>query len=265
LRILCYHKIQNTQLFEQQIVHLKKHYHILSLQDFLAKLEKDLPLCKNDVLISFDDGDLSLITNAFPVLQRHGVPAVAFVITSLINTVAPFWWDEVLYYTGSMETVRRLKTVREEERLHAIEELRSSGKERMQYMQLKVEQLRELEAGGIAIASHTHTHPMLDQCSEATLHNELRTSARLLKEWGFPFYDVFAYPNGNSNKTVIAAVKAAGYRAAFVFDHALTRNPISTYAISRLSVTDETPMWKFRLILSGLHSLQLQLRKKIRR
>jgi peptidoglycan/xylan/chitin deacetylase (PgdA/CDA1 family) len=265
VRILCYHKIHNTQLFEQQIVHLKKHYRILSLQDFLTKLETGSPFNKKDVLISFDDGDLSLITNAFPVLQRYGVPAVAFVITSLIDTAEPFWWDEVMYYTDNIETVRRLKTVSEEERLHTIEELRSSDKERMQYMQLTVEQLRELEAGGIAIASHTHTHPMLDQCSEATLDYELRTSAKLLKEWGFLFYDVFAYPNGNSNKTVSDAVKAAGYRAAFVFDHALTKNPISPYAISRLSVTDETPMWKFRLILSGLHSLQLQWRKKIRR
>lgn len=263
MRILCYHKIHNTQLFEQQIVHLKKHYHILGIQDFLAKLETGFPFDKHDVLISFDDGDLSLITNALPVLQRHGVPAVAFVITSLINTVEPFWWDEVLYYTSSMETVRALKTVREEERLHTVEQLRSSGKERMLYPQLTVAQLKELEVGGIAIASHTHTHPLLDQCGEATLHYELTTSSRLLKEWGFRFHNVFAYPNGNSNKTVSDAVKAAGYRAAFVFDHAVTRNPISPFAISRLSVTDETPLWKFRLILWGLHSLQLQWRKKI--
>lgn len=264
MRILCYHKIQNSSLFSKQIKYLNAHYRILNPETFLSMVEQGLSFSKNDLLITFDDGDISVYTNALPVLKKQNTPAIAFVITSLLNTQQPFWWDEAVHYSGTQETVKQMKRIPEEERIAALEQLRKqSPNEKYMYPQLTTQQLQELEAGGISIACHTHTHPLLDQCSLAQVTDELVTSKNILQKLGFPFFDVFAYPNGNSNRKIEEVVKAAGYKAAFIFDHTIAKEPVNPFAISRLSVTDETPMWKFKLILSGVHSYQLKLRKRL--
>lgn len=50
------------------------------------------------MLITFDDGDISVRENALDILKKHQVPSVLFVITSLINTNKAYWWDEIRYY-----------------------------------------------------------------------------------------------------------------------------------------------------------------------
>ena len=132
----------------------------------------------------------------------------------------------------------------------------------MVYPQLTTAQLLELEQNGIAIASHTHTHPMLDQCSMDVVHYELKKSFDVLTRMGLPHANLFAFPNGNSNPAIEQAVEQAGYHAAFIFDHRVTGAIQNRFAISRLSVNDTTPMWKFQFILSGVHSKWVQWRKK---
>jgi peptidoglycan/xylan/chitin deacetylase (PgdA/CDA1 family) len=261
--ILCYHKINNTKLFEQQVQYLSKNYQILSAATFFKKIEQGAEFSKKEMLITFDDGDMSLYTNALPVLKKYKVPAIAFVITSLLNTHQPFWWDEIEYYTGSSEEVRRVKKIPEAERVAFLQELRAaSPKQKFIYPQLGKTQLQELEAGGIAIASHTHTHPLLNQCNPDQVLEELKTSATVLQQMQLPHWQFFAYPNGNVTDAVKEAVKAAGYKAAFVFDHFKAKQITDPFGISRLSVTDDTPMWKLKLILSGVHSVLVKYRKQ---
>src|ERR1700739_3609910 len=44
------------------------------------------------------------------------------------------------------------------------------------------DKLRELRRSGHSVGSHTHTHPMLTGCSNATLRNELSVSKRILED-----------------------------------------------------------------------------------
>jgi peptidoglycan/xylan/chitin deacetylase (PgdA/CDA1 family) len=80
--------------FEKQLAYLKEHRTILSMDDFIARLQlRNLP--NNAIAITFDDGYLDNLINAEPALTFHSVPATLFLTTGFVGQTRPFWWDEL--------------------------------------------------------------------------------------------------------------------------------------------------------------------------
>lgn len=262
VRVLAYHDVNDIENFERQIKYLKDHYTLISFENLVAdQVNGDRP-----VLLTFDDIDRSVYTNAFPILKKYNVPAIVFVVTALINTKMPFWWDEVLYYLGQQDGNKKnweLKDLPNKERLKFLDELRDGSiKQKLEYKQLKVSELKEMAAAGIVVANHSHTHPMYDQCTTEELYEETSLSMKILKDKGFSA-DIFAYPNGNYSPKAEELLIQEGVKYAFLFDHKINVSKIKPLRISRLSVNDDTPLWKFKIILSGLHSKILPFTKLI--
>ncbi len=64
----------------------------------------------------------------------------------------------------------------------------------------------------------------------------------------------FAYPNGDEDDRVVAAVDRAGYRVAFRFDHRLAVTPSADrLRVGRVRVATTTTLDRFRMIVTGLH------------
>jgi peptidoglycan/xylan/chitin deacetylase (PgdA/CDA1 family) len=79
-------------------------------------------------------------------------------------------------------------------------------------------EVRRLIAAGWEIDSHTLTHPDLTTLDDARLRDELVGSRReIRRRFGQPA-DFFTYPAGRYDARVVAAVRAAGYRAALTED-----------------------------------------------
>ncbi|MCC9621257.1 polysaccharide deacetylase family protein [Thalassospira sp. MA62] len=75
--------------------------------------------------------------------------------------------------------------------------------------------VRELARDGVTIGGHSQNHAHLPDLDIDGVKQELAHSAqRFEEELGF-VPDLFAYPYGEANADVIAAVKDAGYKAAF--------------------------------------------------
>jgi peptidoglycan/xylan/chitin deacetylase (PgdA/CDA1 family) len=75
-------------------------------------------------------------------------------------------------------------------------------------------EVRRLIAWGWEIASHTLTHPDLTTLAPAALRHELVGSREEIeRRFGQPVR-AFCYPYGHYDAQVVAAVRAAGYRAA---------------------------------------------------
>jgi len=75
-------------------------------------------------------------------------------------------------------------------------------------------QIKELEAQGMSIGSHTKSHPFLARVSEPRVKGEVEGSKAVLEKFlGHPVR-TFAYPYGSYNSRVASAVHAAGYDAA---------------------------------------------------
>lgn len=79
---------------------------------------------------------------------------------------------------------------------------------------LRDDQIADLSARGHEIASHTHTHPFLTTRSDEALQWEIADSRQQLQAITGEPIDFFAYPFGDYDNRVIAAVEAAGYRGA---------------------------------------------------
>ncbi len=275
LAVLAYHGVDDPQQFEVQMQWLAAELTPIALEDLLVATETDEPLPTNAVLITFDDGERSLLEDGVPVLKKLGIPAVAFVVGGLLDTDQPFWWDEVGALIGlggkceileagasAENVVRLLKQVPNEQRLNAIEQLRYSASDAApQRAQLLSEELPLLEEAGIAIGNHTLTHPCLDQCMGETIRAEMESSQQILTEiLGRPPVAI-AYPNGNHNEAVLNAAAKNGFQLGFAFDHRLNRLPLGNpLRISRLRVNSDTPMDRFKIILSGLHPMLHRLR-----
>ena len=72
--------------FAAQMTWLRGHgYHAITQAQLFAALEKGKKLPAKPVMITFDDGYRDVLTNAAPWLERLGMPATAYVITSRIS------------------------------------------------------------------------------------------------------------------------------------------------------------------------------------
>ncbi|MEU2063393.1 polysaccharide deacetylase family protein [Streptomyces sp. NPDC013455] len=181
--------------------------------DLAAGWRGGRPLPARPVVITFDDGYEGVHRHALPVLARHGFPATLFVSTG---------WLRGTHDTGG-------------------------GPDTM----LDWRQVRELAAAGVEIGGHSHTHPQLDQLSDAELRAELLRCTRILAgELGTRPVS-FAYPYGYSSRRVRQAVRAAGYAQALAVGNALARRGQGPYALRRVTVRRGTGAEEFERLLLG--------------
>lgn len=76
------------------------------------------------------------------------------------------------------------------------------------------EQIKEIEAAGMDIQAHGHTHERLSTMSRDKARQEIEESKRALEDHLSRPVTVLAYPYGSYDDAVIAEVKAAGFAAA---------------------------------------------------
>jgi len=272
LAVLAYHAIDDPDSFARQLDYLGSRCSFVSVDDVITAYESPLP--PHPVLVTFDDGHPTVLSEAAPRLKARSIPAVAFVIAGLVNTTQPAWWDEVKYLheeggrtdrvpaSGPTELVRTLKQVTNEIRLHVLEDLRSTARTPPPTtLQLTASDLVTLEASGIEIGNHTLTHPCLDRCDTSTIEAEISgATARLAETLAHPIR-TFAYPNGNHDERCVERADEEGIDLAFLFDHRLATIPLSdTLRVSRVRVNSHTSIDRLSTIVSGLHPTLLRLR-----
>jgi hypothetical protein len=97
IRILMYHRFPPASRFEAQCAHLRKHYSLVSLTEAAERLREGKPSSERLVVVTVDDGYRDFLDNAFPVLNRYGIPATVFLTTDLPDRNGWLWVDQVMY------------------------------------------------------------------------------------------------------------------------------------------------------------------------
>jgi peptidoglycan/xylan/chitin deacetylase (PgdA/CDA1 family) len=267
LAVLAYHEIRDRERFAWQLDHLRRATSPVSVRDVIRAAEGGIGLPQRAVLVTFDDGHRDVLEVAMPMLRERGMPAVAFVVSGLVGTEAPHWWTEVkdLVATGGRssavaglrpeDAVRALKRVRNDVRLEALADLRRTApRPARSVRQLTEDDLDRLESDGVAIGSHSLTHPCLTRCSSETIREEVDEAHEILAASLGHEIDAFAYPDGDRDERVSAIVRSSSHRAGFLFDHRLSPpRPPDPLNISRLRVDADASSDRFRIIVSGLH------------
>lgn len=103
--VLLYHRVAmldcDPQLlavspahFDQHMATLRRIAHPMSLSSMIRAMADDT-LPRRAVVVTFDDGYADNLTEAAPILTRHGIPATCFVAGSAIDSTTEFYWDEL--------------------------------------------------------------------------------------------------------------------------------------------------------------------------
>ena len=268
LKILAYHGVEDAAQFDRQMEYLKARYRPVSLEAVCG--HGRLP--EHAVLVTFDDGRRSVLSQGLPVLQRHQVPGVVFVVAGLIDGEAPYWWEEVDWLVArggrceaSVEGPRlkaEMKRVPNRTRLEWLSQLRASVPEpHLRSRQLTREDLRQLVSAGVAVGNHSLTHPVFPLCSEERVEEEVLRAHHILTEALGRAPIAFAYPYGAVDERVEPLLARLGYELVFAFDHRVNpRSPVYR-RLSRLRVDSTTSLTRFAITLSGLHPAIHSLRR----
>ena len=232
--------------FERQMGHLARHYRVLPLEE-LGRLARERKIPPRAVAVTFDDGYADNLEYALPILRRWGLPATLFVVTGCIGTGIVPWHDRVL--RAFEHTTRRelllpgeesalalgteierraaafralalLKPLQEEARLERVARVGDALEVSREVteapgLMLDWEQVLALRRGGVAIGSHTVSHPILSRQAPERVWDELVESKRRIESAIGEPVTLFAYPNGRPEDytpEVVSMVDRAGYR-----------------------------------------------------
>lgn len=194
LPILSYHRICDVpraddplnlcarpQDFERVLYYLvTRGYRFVSLDTALDVMSGSHPRREKLACLTFDDGYRDFYTHAFPILRKYGAPATVFLVTGCIGGTNH--WDD-RYGLPSLPLLSR-------------------------------EDIRELDARGVELGSHTVTHRPLPDLSAAEQMREIVDSKRELEELLDHPVRFFCYPHVNCDERVQSMVRDAGYSGA---------------------------------------------------
>jgi len=196
-------------------------YRPITVEAFLQWLEHGSPAPDaRAFVLTFDDGYAGVYEHAWPLLERLGWPATVFLVAGLIG-----------------DTDRWMQ---------------SPGVSRPPTPLLDTTQIAEMAAGGWSFHSHAMHHRSLTALSGDALTQELAGARERLRALLGSAVDCLAYPYGHHDSQVVAATRAAGYRAAFSVQPGFNRRNVDRYRIRRLDVFGhDTPRALLRKIRYG--------------
>lgn len=204
--VLCYHAVSERWPCELAIPprQLRHQLETLLRDDYRAVRFSELltaPRGGKLLAVTFDDAFASTCANGLPVLRRLQIPASMFVPSDFVGASALAWPGVEQWLYGEF-----------------ADELRPAG----------WAQLEQLVSEGWEIGSHSCSHAHLTQLSDAGLKDELTHSRDVLEARLHSPCRSFAYPFGELDDRVLAAVAAAGYEAAAALPIRLKRpTPLS--------------------------------------
>jgi len=215
--------------FEEQMSFLcRNHYVAINLNDALQQLQDQKSNGRRKVVVlTFDDGYRDLYTQAFPILEKYGFKATAFLSTGFIGKrPLHFQRTECLSWTD----------------------------------------VRELHRYGMSFGSHSVTHPKLRYLDETTLQHELTHSRDTIQEELGSTVDSFSYPfafpeeDKKFTRKLRNLMGTAGYAIGVSTILGTASLSDDRLFLKRLPMSSEDDLALFKAKLEGaydwLHSLQ---------
>lgn len=121
--------------------------------------------------------------------------------------------------------------------------------------------LRQLQAGGVVIGSHTVHHAYLPSLPIARARDELRDSRRQLAQGLGRPVEFLSYPGGGFSKEIATAAREQGYRVCCTTNRGFRRWPVDRWALRRITMhRSAASPWLLRVRCSGYAQLMKRLR-----
>ena len=180
-----------------------------------------LSLRTHHVAIVFHDGFLSIVENALPVLAARRIPSAVFVPTGYLGQ-PPGWVRD----PAKRDLLGRIVTA---------------------------DEIRSLDKELVVVASHSRSHANLLALSKPQAKEELVESKRQLEAvTGHPV-ELFGFPYGAYNRTLVEWSRKAGYRRVFTTLPRWAFADPKEYVTGSVNVSPRDWMLEFKLKLLGAY------------
>jgi peptidoglycan/xylan/chitin deacetylase (PgdA/CDA1 family) len=244
--ILCYHSVTEDgppilndphklhiprALFQQQLDYLKRRYHVVSLDEFLAAVREQRELPDNTVVLTFEDGVRNFLTVAAPLLKARGFPATNFVITGET--------------TASVSPELNHKWQPADDRTF-----------------LSWKDIDELAQEGMHFGSHTCSHAKLTDLSPTEVEKELTESRAALSMRVAQNHFPLSYPYGQVSERIRQMAEEAGYSCGMTTLAGVNDLKSDLFALRRTVIAGDDDLPTFAARVSGLTTRVNSLRRK---
>jgi len=180
--------------------------------------EVDARAGRSYAAVTFDDGYVSFIENALPILTARAIPAVVFVTTGY-RSLRPEWITDSTHRYASERLMGSAEMVR-------------------------------VEKTGIGIGSHSVFHKRLAELQTDDVLTELSDSKKALDRILGNDVRLFAFPYGSYNKECIRLAGIAGYQRVFLSEPLSSPTNLAGHVAGRVGV--EPSDWKLEFRLKAL-------------
>jgi len=282
-----------TQQFEQHIRYLSQsRYTLCSMSTLIHCLREKISFPKHAVAITFDDGFLNNITDAYPILTKYNVPATIYLTAGLIGTAEKIWTDRLLtaflatreprvtlpqlgvlnlrssdgLYRAYRQTVDYMKTLpcdMKNDLLESfIEQLGAGNDMDAQNINhalalMSWDDAREIQSSGlIEFGGHTCHHEIMTRMKPRDITSDLQNCKNTIdSELGIDCSH-FAYPNGSPadyNELIVDAVGATGWQSAVTTTIGHTSNHHDRFRLPRFGIGAKTSVDDLEYAMSGIN------------
>lgn len=260
--ILMYHHVNDHRgdpltvspaAFEAQMRFLvRRGYRTLTLDELLAVVERKERISPRSVVLTFDDGYLDFWFHGYPLLERYGMKAILFLVTSWVKERGtPRGFPGRV--PSHQEAKALIRAGRSGEAIVSWEEVESM-----------------VQKGLVEISSHTHTHarcqPTDGSIDEGHVKEELARSKALIEERLGSSCHALCWPWGLYDEEAVKVAKEVGYRALFTAERGVVTQGSDPFALRRIVVKKGALGWFVSRLLIYSHRWSagwyLQLRKR---
>lgn len=231
--VLFYHSVKTNDIsgFRKQMNYLAtNNYKIVKASEIKTAHANGK---KAIAAITFDDGFISVIENALPVLKEYGFTATIFVPVGNLARIPR--WNIPEDASNEYEVVMDEK------------------------------QITEMDKRGFEILSHTVTHPALTEVDVEKLEAELSYSKYILETIIGHEVSGISYPHGAYNEKVCKAAGDAGYRFGFTIEPNIIGETTDKLQMGRFAVSATEGLLRFKLKVKGAYQVlkYLQAAKRL--
>lgn len=228
--ILAYHAVDKDRIdhstpphrFREQMNWLAQSANVISLPQ-LEELLAGMLDVHCPVVITFDDGFLSVYESAFPVCRELGLPFSLFLSTGTVGKRAP---------------------------------LQGLSKPMLSWSQLQ----EMLDSGLMTLGSHTHSHRVLLNCPSAEITAEIETSCEQIRRNTGVEPRYFVFPKGKSD-ALSRNLVGQHFSLTFAYEGLQRTQRTNRSALERISVIHKFSTQRLRWCFSPLYWKMKRIRR----
>lgn len=267
---------------DAQVAYVQKHFSMMDWEEMSEVVTGRRPLDRFCVAFTFDDGYLDNYTTAFPILRARACPGFFFLVPEYVGTSTVPWWDAIAYMIrftkvpqlhlsipepwtlvidgdreraihAALTQYKRPDNTRGEDFLAELEQKTECKVPAQDRRFLSWDEARHMQSAGMTVGSHTVSHRILSQLSEADQYRELRESRAILERELGTQTRTLAYPVGIrtafTGETQRIASEA-GYEASFSFYGGINpREQICPTDLRRTSLETDPILFRNQMLL----------------